>query len=138
MSRLALLLLAVAAAAGCGNQALRTINFQPAAQVNGGRPFYLLVRVASEKEFFGDSYKKIVGMVYPPSEDPSVLAARLIWPGRAERVQVTVADKKSFAVYVLYTSPGEPWKVLVSPPLRSQYDFVLEGGRIAPRPVAKP
>ncbi len=134
----ALLLLTAVLVGGCGST-IREINLHPTPRANQGRPFYVMVRAATEKDFFADHYQKVAGMVFPVSEDPTILATTLVWPGRHQKFKVKVEHKKSFAVYVLYTSPGDPWKVLLAPPLREEYHFVLDGARIVQRkPQEKP
>jgi hypothetical protein len=130
---LALLLLG-----GCGST-IRELHVHPTARANQGRPFYLMVRTATEKDFFTDHYQKVAGMVFPVSEDPSILATALVWPGHGQKLKVKVPAKKSFGVYVLYTNPGDPWKLLLAPPLKDEYHFVLDDARIVQRrPQEKP
>jgi hypothetical protein len=124
------LLLLVLASVGCGASATkeiveRTIVLRPSAKANKGRHFFVMVRAVSETEFFADSYQKVASMVYPASKDPSVLFVRAVWPGQTQKLVVKVPGTDSFAVYALFTSPGDPWKVLVTPPLRTRYELRL-------------
>ena len=114
---------------GCAT-GVRTLVMRADARANQGRNFYLLVRTVAEKDFFIDGYQKIVGMVFPVSKDPSIKLVQLIRPGKVERAQIKVADGESFAVYALFTQPGDPWKVLISPPLQKEYELRLADSRI--------
>jgi hypothetical protein len=109
----------------------REIYFRPRPSTNAGRPVYVLVRSVSESEFLTDSYRRISGMVYPNSGDPSVLVVLLIWPNRAQRVKVDVPKDKSIGVYGLFTKPGDQWKLMLTQPLRLDYTLQLENNAIS-------
>ncbi len=128
--RLALLALALSAFAACGGVPTRTLVFHPAPDVNQGRIFYVLVRTTDEKEFFADSYQKIAALAFPAAKDPSVLALAVVYPGKSEKLEVKVANEQPFAIYMLFTTPGEPWKLLLSAPLEKEYEFMMEGNRV--------
>jgi hypothetical protein len=127
-----LLVLLLAGAAGCAH-GRRTLTLDPSPQANGGRPFYILVRAVNEKAFFGESYQTVAQSLFPQTNDPSVRLVRLLWPGRQETARVTIADSDSFAVYAFFTQPGDPWRLLLSPPLRKDYALVLGTGTISLR-----
>ena len=133
-----LLALMVVLLGGCG-ATIREVNLHPTPRANQGRPFYVMVRAATEKDFFTDHYQKVASLVFPVSEDATILATALLWPGHGHKLKVKVPAKKSFAIYVLFTNPGDPWKLLLAPPLKEEYHFVLDEGRIVQRrPQEKP
>jgi hypothetical protein len=121
---------------GKGKIQPRTLVIHTTAKVNQGRHFYLLVRSVNEGEFLSDGYQKIAGMVLPASKDPTVLAVAVVWPADTQKIVVKLPDDGSFAIYALFTSPGDPWKVLLPAPLRRDYEFDLDDGHIVatPRP----
>jgi hypothetical protein len=119
--------------AGCAAPT-RTFVLRPEARANGGDNFYLVARSVAERDFFLDSYQKMVGMVFPVSKDPNIKLVQLIRPGQVERVKITIAEGESLAVYALFTQPGDPWKVLISPPLHKQYELRLAGSQIILEP----
>ena len=125
-----LALCALGAMPACGGVPTRTLVLHPAPDVNQGRIFYVLVRTTDEKEFFADSYQKIAALAFPAAKDPSVLALALVNPGKSERLEVKVPGEQPFAIYMLFTSPGEPWKLLLSAPLEKEYEFMMEGNRV--------
>lgn len=116
------------AAWGCAHEATvkRTVVLSPVKDANAGRPFYVLIRAVSEKEFLTDSYNTVAELVYPNSDDPTVLKVVLIWPSKEQRVEVQVPQEKGVGVYGVYTRPGNPWKVLHAPPLKSELRTVLK------------
>jgi hypothetical protein len=124
--------------AACGAPE-RTLIFHPAPDVNQGRHFYVLIRTVDEKDFFADSYQKIAGLVFPAAKDASVLATGLLWPGKSDKIKVKIPNDQPFAVYLLFTTPGEPWKLLLNAPLEKEYEFMLEGSKVfLQKPMAEP
>jgi hypothetical protein len=131
----AALVVLVAAASGCaGLLPPRQLLVHPLAHVNGDRRFYLVVRALKDQDFVADDYQKIAEQVFAPTPDPSVRLVRLVSPGRDDKVLLTLPGDEPFAVYALFTEPGEPWKVLVTPPLAPVYELVLDGNRVTVRP----
>ncbi len=125
-TRAALILCALAA--GCAPT--RTLLVHPAAHVNRDRRFYLVVRTLKEEEFVADSYQRIASLVFPTVPDASVKLVRLVSPGRDDKIDVTVPDDQPFAIYALFTDPSESWKVLLTPPLNTQFEVTLDGNRV--------
>jgi hypothetical protein len=121
-------IVALAVAWGCGTSATvkRTVILKPVSNANYGRPFYVLIRSVTEKEFLTDNYDKVAKMVYPNSEDPSVLKVALVWPDLERKIEVDVPKDKPVGIYCIFTSPGNPWKMLLAPPLKSKLKAVLK------------
>lgn len=111
----------------------RRIVFQPGPGTNSGRPVYVLVRTVNENEFLTDSYRRISGLVYPNSGDPSVLKVLLVWPNRAQNVEVEVPKEKSVGIYCIFTKPGDQWKLLLTEPMKPEYTAVLQDSTISIR-----
>lgn len=129
--RAALALVVVAAAAGC--HPTQTLIVHPLAHANGDRRFYLVVRALDDQQFVNDGYQHIAELVFPAAADPSVKLVRLVSPGHDDKVTLRLPGDQSFAVYALFTQPGESWKVLLTPPLASRYELVFDGNRVAVR-----
>lgn len=121
-----------AAHAGCasGPDFKREITFQSRDSTNGGKPFYVLVRSVGEGEFLSESYREVAKRLIPDTEDPSVKALRFVVPGREQKVTIEVPDGELFAVYGMFLSPGEPWRVLNGAPLQKKYVFEFDGGTV--------
>jgi hypothetical protein len=137
MDTLRLALVALVVVSGCASlQPPRQLVVHPLAHVNRDRRFYLVVRAIKDQDFIADDYQKIAAQVFAPTRDPSVRLVRLVSPGRDDKVLLTLPDEEPFAVYALFTEPGEPWKVLVTPPLARIYELVLDDNRLTVRPKA--
>jgi hypothetical protein len=127
----------VLCAVGCG-PVTYTFVVHPSVHANQDRRFYLVVRALKEEEFVADEYGKIAGYVFPPATEKGVRAVRLVNPGQNDEVKVQLADDQPLAVYALFGDPGDPWKVLLTPPLHSRYELTIEGNRIVARALGKP
>lgn len=130
-------------AAGCASappepDPERILTFRSNYTINESRPLYLLVRAVDEGAFLQEGYRAIAGKAVPPAKDETVRGLRFAWPGHEEVMVVDVKDEEAFAVYALFTSPGDPWKVLISPPLRKEYTFMLENGTVTLAPQTNP
>ena len=122
-------------ASGCLHPT-RTLLVHPLAHANHQRRFYLVVRTLKEEEFVSDAYEHVAGLVFPSALDPSVKLVRLVAPGHDDQVELTLPAEQPFAVYALFTEPGETWKVLVTPPLVRRYHVVLDENRVTVRTQA--
>lgn len=123
--------LIVAALVGAGCHATRTLVVRSAPHVNHDRRVYLVVRVVKEEQFLSDPYQHIAELVFPSAPDASVKLVRAIEPGRDAQVKLALPDDQPFAVYALFSDPGEAWKVLVTPPFSGRYEVLLERNRVA-------
>lgn len=126
---LALLLGLGLLAAGCAHD-MRTVVIRPGPQANAGRRFFVMVRTVKEKDFLQDGYGKVAGMIFPESGDPSIKKVQLVWPGQKAQLVVKIPKKDAFAVYGLFTHPGDPWKLLFTPPLKDEYVISAKGGKL--------
>jgi hypothetical protein len=116
---------------GCSLWSTRTLVVHAHADANRDRRFYLVVRTLKEEEFVSDGYQRIAGLVFPAKADPSVRLVHQVAPGRDEEVKVSLPGDQPFAVYALFTEPGEEWKVLLPPPLATRYQVSVEGNRVS-------
>ena len=98
-----------------------TITLRTALDTNGGKPFYIIVRSVSESEFLQDDYKSIAADAFPRGKDEKVLAHVFSYPGMEHSVVVDLTEGEGLGVYALFTRPGDPWKVLLSPPHNTHY-----------------
>ena len=138
MATLRLALMALTwALVGCA-EAPRTLIVHPLAHTNHDRHFYLVVRALKEEEFVSDGYQKIASLVFPAAADPSVRLVRLVRPGRDDKLELALPDGQPYAVYALFTDPGDSWKVLLTPPLAPRYELLLDGNRLQVRASGQP
>ncbi|MEN6318099.1 MAG: hypothetical protein ABFD82_05030 [Syntrophaceae bacterium] len=103
-----------------------TFTINPDSSTNDERPVYVVIRKADIKNFLAEDYDAIVDMVQAEPQDESILAWRVILPGQMEKIEVIKPDKSSLGVYVLFTSPGEKWKMMLEKPLESEYKINIK------------
>jgi hypothetical protein len=139
-SAAALLVLALLSWAGCASappNIERKLRFDTTPSANGGEPFYYLVRTSKEGEFLAETYSEAAARIVTEKPDPSVKGVVFAQPGRVQESTIEVEEDGSFAVFALFTTPGEPWKLLVSGPLYGAYVFEAVDGTIALRSSSK-
>jgi hypothetical protein len=131
VSILALLLFIMGSFHGCGGakavpKEQVTFFVAPDKSINDERPVYIVIRKVNKKNFLTESYDNIVDMVYAEPPDESLLSWHILMPGQNEKILVTKPDKLSIGVYVLFTHPGEKWKMLLEKPLKSEYKIDIK------------
>jgi type VI secretion system VasD/TssJ family lipoprotein len=100
-----------------------TLTVNPDSSSNDGRPVYIVIRKANIKNFLAEDYDTIVDIVHAEPSDETLLAWRILLPGKQEKIEVVKPDKSSLGVYVLFTNPGENWKMMFEIPLESKYNI---------------
>ena len=103
-----------------------TFHIAPDASTNEERPVYIVFRKVNNKSFLTESYDHIADMVYADPQDESLLSWHVLMPGQKEKLQVVKPDKLSIGVYVLFTQPGERWKLLLEKPLEPEYSIKIK------------
>jgi hypothetical protein len=119
---------------GCGKGTVVreqvTFNIIPDTRINDERPVYLVIRKVNRTEFLVENYDGISEMVHanPPSE--TVLALHMLLPGQKEMIQVLKPEKIDIGVYVLFTNPGDNWKIILENPLKLEYHIKVKSNYI--------
>ncbi|MCP3940802.1 MAG: hypothetical protein GY710_04880 [Desulfobacteraceae bacterium] len=108
-----------------GKTSVLTLTVQANETANKGQPVYLLVRTVNSSDFVTQDYQSVAGMVMLSPPDKSILSTNLILPGKQTKIKFDKPDKKSIAVYCMFTDPAQ-WKVFIQKPLQSKYKFFLE------------
>ncbi len=115
---------------GCGPKAVPkeqvTFYITPDESVNDQRPVYLVIRKVNKKNFLTENYDDIADIVYAEPPDESLLGWHILMPGQNEKILVTKPDTLSIGVYILFTQPGEKWKMLLEKPLESEYKITIK------------
>lgn len=115
---------------GCGPKAVPkeqvTFSITPDESVNDQRPVYLVIRKVNKKNFLTENYDDIADIVYAEPPDESLLGWHILMPGQNEKILVTKPDTLSIGVYILFTQPGEKWKMLLEKPLESEYKITIK------------
>ncbi|GEM_PF-2251671 len=82
------------------------------ATTNKGVPFYIYVKEVEKGEFLRHEYQQIVHEAF--TENPKIQPF-VIFPG--DNYEFTVAreqSEKPLGIYVLYTNPGDDWKMIAN------------------------
>jgi len=96
-----------------GQSTLLRINTTEA--TNKGVPFYLYIKEVEKGEFLKHDYQNIVHEAFPFSEDTPDIQPYVIFPGKCYDIRVPRKQReKSLGIYVLYTEPGDDWKLLAN------------------------
>lgn len=92
-----------------------TIRLSARTGANDLRPFYVVVRAVTRKEFVEDQYQAVAALVIAPDE--SVLASVLVFPGTDQQLTIAKPEGKTLGVYALLTNAtGTSWKRLFEEP----------------------
>ncbi len=105
------------------------IVVQSSEYCNGGRPFYMLVRMIDQKSYITESYQEVAEKVFQDNEQ-SVIKTESIYPGKEKKVYLDMQDKSPMAIYFLFTEPTERWKKFFALPLPKTMKFEIEGNGI--------
>ncbi len=82
---------------------------------NQGRPFYLYIKEVEKGEFLKHEYQNIVSEAFPFSDKNPDIQPYVIFPGKNYSIRVPRKQKeKPLGIYVLYTNPGDDWKLLTN------------------------
>ena len=96
-------------------------------ELNEGIPCNLLIRAVSPQLFRGESHAQIARLV--AQADGTVLHAGILYAQRGKAYQESVVilppKHSAVAVYVLFTSAGGSWRLLIEPPLPARLRIKL-------------
>jgi hypothetical protein len=110
---------------GCGKSTVKkeqiVFNIVPDARMNDERPVYIVIRKTNRMEFLINDYESISNMIYANPPNESILAWQILLPGQKETIQVVKPEKSDIGAYVLFTNPGENWKLILEDPLKPEY-----------------
>jgi hypothetical protein len=119
---------------GCGKSTVKkdliTFNIIPDSRVNDERPVYIVLRKVNRMEFLIDNYDGISEMILANPPNESILLWQMIMPGQKETIQVVRPDKFDIAIYALFISPGENWKMLLESPLKPEYTINIKSNEL--------
>jgi hypothetical protein len=120
---------------GCGKSTVKKekiiLNLIPDSRLNDERPVYIMIRkVNSRIEFLVDNYDFISDMVYANPPNENFLALHMLMPGQKEQIQVVKPDRSDIGLYVLFTNPGENWKLLLEDPLKPEYKIIIKNNEL--------
>jgi hypothetical protein len=116
-------------AAGCASDKL-TVSVASTPETNEGKPFYAVVRACDQATFVVDDYDTIAKKLFANPADPSYLRSEVIYPGIDSKIVVKKPDTLPVAVYFLFTTPSDKWKMTKAQPLPSSLDLELDRSEI--------
>jgi hypothetical protein len=119
-------LAAFAALATTGCQSSLHLSVQSPADMNDGKPLYLVVRAVSGTSFLSEAYDAVAQKVFSFPRDESILLRESIFPGNAAEFTLPRPEEGDVAVYAFFTKPGDTWRVSLRKPLPS--DVLIELG----------
>lgn len=114
-------LLILAGSVGCAGKKYAYVHMTSYPDSNNGRPVYVLVRDVEKKNFLVDYYGDIAGLIYAGKRDESVLGWVMVEPGKKTELKVVRTEGSEFAIYGMFTEPGDNWKLWVPAPLKKSY-----------------
>ena len=106
---------------------VKKVNFVLIAdkKANEERSVYIVIRKINKQVFLNESYEDVTDTIYAEPRDQSLLAWRILIPGKEEKLSVEIIkpDEVNIGVYGLFTNPGKNWKLLFETPLESKYSI---------------
>lgn len=110
----ALLLASGCLTGGCTS----TLRFSISASddTNKGTPVYLVVRKVDGQTFLAEHYGAVAQKVFQNTPDKSILQRQIIFPGQTEVLKIEKPEDGNLGVYVLFSQPGENWRIPLQAP----------------------
>ncbi|MEN6375650.1 MAG: hypothetical protein ABFD75_12855 [Smithella sp.] len=97
-------------------------------KANEERSVYVVIRKINKKVFLDESYEDVTNTIYAEPRDQSLLASRILIPGKKEKLTLEIIkpDEVSIGVYGLFANPGKNWKLFFETPLESKYSIKVQ------------
>jgi len=111
---LAVLLVTASLSSGCAT----TLRFSVTAEedTNKNAPVYLVVRSVDGQAFLAEHYNAVAEKVFQGVPDKSILERKIIFPGQTETIQIETPAEGNLGVYILFSEPGENWRIPLQAP----------------------
>lgn len=98
-----------------GEQGSTLIHVSTTESTNEGRPFCLYIKEVEKGEFIRHEYQEIVQEVNPFAEEAPAIQPYFLHPGKNYDIRIPRKHMdKPLGIYVLYTNPGDDWKLLAT------------------------
>ncbi len=97
-------------------------------KANEERSVYVVIRKINKKLFLDESYEDVTNTIYAEPRDQSLLASRILIPGKKEKLTLEIIkpDEVNIGVYGLFANPGKNWKLFFETPLESKYSIKVQ------------
>jgi hypothetical protein len=113
-----------------GSKHVKKVNFILIAdeKSNEERSVYIVIRKVNKKVFLDESYDDVTNTVYAEPRDQSLLAWRILMPGKKEKftLEIIKPDEVNIGIYGLFANPGKNWKLFLETPLESKYSIKIK------------
>jgi hypothetical protein len=111
---LCLLIVSAMLSSGCAS----TLRFSVTAETNTNKnaPVYLVVRSVDGQAFLAEHYNAVAEKVFQGVPDKSILERKIIFPGQSETIQIDTPAEGNIGVYILFSEPGENWRIPLQAP----------------------
>jgi hypothetical protein len=99
---------------GCAS----TIRFSISAdeQTNKTTPVYVVVRSVDGQTFLAEHYNAVAEKVFQNTPDETILERKIIFPNQTEVIQIEQPESGNLGIYVLFSEPGENWRIPLQAP----------------------
>ena len=106
---LSLWIMVTVMSSGCAS----SLRFSVTAEsgTNKNAPVYLVVRSVDGQTFLAEHYNAVAEKVFQGTPDKSILERKIIFPGQTETIRIDTPSEGSLGVYVLFSEPGENWRI---------------------------
>ena len=124
----ALILVSMGASSGCASTLKFSITSDE--QTNKSTPVYLVVRSVDGQTFLAEHYNAVAEKVFQSTRDESILERKIIFPGQTEVIQIEPPESGNLGVYVLFSEPGENWRIPLQAPFPEEIVISLGKNQI--------
>ena len=125
---LSLLIASSVLSSGCAPTLRFSVTAEP--DTNKNAPVYLVVRSVDGQAFLAEHYNAVAEKVFQNVPDKSILQRRIIFPGQTETIQIDIPAEGNLGVYVLFSEPGENWRIPLQAPFPEEVIISLGKNQI--------
>ena len=100
--------------AGCASNIRFSITADD--QTNKATPVYVVVRSVDGQTFLAEHYNAVAEKVFQNKPDETILERTIIFPNQTEVIQIEHPESGNLGVYVLFSEPGENWRIPLQSP----------------------
>lgn len=114
---------------GCSNSFQSneiTIGIKTNENINGGTPFYVIVKEVNTEKFLQDQYDDIANELTQNTNSKEIITKKLVLPGQALKLNLSDTKDKLYGAYFLFTEPDREWKFLINSESTECLDIILE------------
>lgn len=104
------------------------VTVQSGGTTNGGKPLYMMVATAEEKQALLETYEAAAERLFKDPRDKRILHRMTVFPGNHHEFSLMPPEDEDLALYVFFTDPAdENWRHVVRRPVPAE--LVVELGK---------